>query len=126
MSGNRHKNSHSLHGPAVFKWMAAVIACSLLGAGYVAQKNQVLRLASEVRSQEVELNAWKQRNLQIRSDLAQLGSLGTLQRRLNGLGSGMVRIGDLPVIHMEKSRTNLSPNSPSGRLYLTFTGGNLS
>ena len=126
MSGNRHKNSHSLHGPAVFKWMAAVIACSLLGAGYVAQKNQVLRLASEVRSQEVELNAWKQRNLQIRSDLAQLGSLGTLQRRLNGLGSGMVRIGDLPVVHLEKSRTNQNENSPSGRLSLTSTGGNLS
>jgi len=126
MSANRLKNAHSPHAPTVLKWVAAVIACSILGAGYVAQKNQVLRLASEVRSQEIELNAWKQRNLQVRSDLAQLGSLGMLQARLNGLGSGMVRIGDLPVVHLEKSRTNQNENSPSGRLSLTSTGGNLS
>ena len=125
MSGNRLKNSHSPHGPTVLKWVAVVIACSILGAGYVAQKNQVLRLASEVRSQEVELNGWKQRNLQVRSSLVQLGSLGALQSRLNGLGSGMLRISDPPVVHMEKNRSN-GANSPSGRLCLTSTGGNLS
>ena len=104
MSRNRTKNTHSLHWAAVLKWVGVLMTFSILGAGYVAKKNQVLRLASEVQTQEDELNAWKKRNLQLKCNIAQLTSFGQLQARLNTLGSGMVQISELQIIPMEGTR----------------------
>ena len=107
MSRNRAKNTHSLHWAAVLKWVGVLMTFSILGAGYVAKKNQVLRLASEVQTQEDELNAWKKRNLQLKCNIAQLSSFGELQARLNSLGSGMVQISELQIIPMEGNRAGM-------------------
>ncbi len=114
LSRNKVRNNHSLHWATVMQWIAIVMIVSTLGAGYVMMKNQVLRLASEVRAQEIELNGWKKRNQQIKCNLAQLTSLPALQQRLAALGSGLVGVGELQVIPMEGGRLEKTAIANSG------------
>ncbi len=96
MSRNKSKNAHSLHGAAVLKWIViGTLACGL-GGSYVACKNKVLRMASEVHQQEIDLATWQKRNQQVSYEVNRLTSLGELQRRV-GMGGQLVSISELEV-----------------------------
>jgi len=108
MSRNRAKNTHSLHWATVLTCIAVVMTVSILGASFVALKNKVLRLAAEVRTQEVDLDNWKRRNQQLQYNINRVSSYEELQRRITFLNSGMVKIGELDVQPMDSSRPERS------------------
>lgn len=111
MSRNKVKNAHSLQGAAVLKWIVVGTLFCVLGGSYVACKNKVLRLASEVHQQDVELDTWKRRNDQMSCAVAALTSLGELQRKVSSMGNQLVSISELEVHRSDStwdgSRTGL-------------------
>ncbi len=93
MSRNKVKNAHSLQGAAVLKWIVVGTLFVVLGGSYVACKNKVLRLAAEVRQQEVELDTWQRRNNQVHCEVTRLTSIDELKRKVQNMG--LVSISEL-------------------------------
>ena len=93
MSRNKVKNAHSLQGAAVLKWIVVGTLFCVLGGSYVACKNKVLRLAAEVRQQEVELDTWQRRNNQVKCEVTRLTSIDELKRKVQNMG--LVSISEL-------------------------------
>ena len=108
MSRNRVKEAHSLQLAAVLKWVVVGLALCLFGGSYVYEKNEVMRLATEVRNQETDLRGWKKRNQQLQYNIDRISSYDELRHRLAAMNSGMVRIGELKVVQMENGRVPIS------------------
>jgi hypothetical protein len=75
---------------------------AIMGMTYVYMKNQILRLATDVRDLEVEHNTWKKRNYQLELGINRLTSQSVLQQRVNDLRLGFVKIAELNVVAMER------------------------
>ncbi|SDU28891.1 hypothetical protein SAMN05444156_3090 [Verrucomicrobium sp. GAS474] len=108
MSRNRVKEVHSLQLAAVLKWVVVGLTLCLFGGSYVYEKNEVMRLATEVRNQDNDLRSWKRRNQQMQDNITRISSYDELRRRLAAMNSGMVRIGELKVVQMENGRVPIS------------------
>ena len=100
MSRNRFKHTNSLHWAAVLKCLLIIGTMAFLGMTYVLMKNQILRVAHEVQELDEEDKRWKNRNAQLQSNIDRLTSYTVLQQRVNELGLGFVRIGELDVKDM--------------------------
>jgi hypothetical protein len=110
MSRNRYRHTHSMQWATVLKWFVIVGTMAALGMSYVLMKNQILRLASEVRDYESELSNWKKRNGQLGLNINKLTSHVMLQRRVNELGLGLVKIGELDVVAMDHGKQGARSN----------------
>jgi len=91
MSRNRKAQSAAIRfGPA----LKAFLLCVLIGGsgvGYVWQKEQIAKLAQQLKTRELRLNGLQDQNERVRRQLATMRSPGFLEMRIKEANLGLVQ-----------------------------------
>jgi hypothetical protein len=89
MAKNRKSQSAGLRfGPAVKAFLLCALFCGS-GVGYVWQKDQIARLAKQIKSRELRLGALEDENEKQRKQLAKLRSPQALELKIKELNLGL-------------------------------------
>jgi hypothetical protein len=90
MSRNRKSQSAGIRfGPALKAFLLCALFCGS-GLGYVWQKDQIDRLAKQIRIREQRLESLKHNNEELRSQLAKVRMPQSLVARVKEMNLGLV------------------------------------
>ncbi|MDX2227113.1 MAG: septum formation initiator family protein [Verrucomicrobiae bacterium] len=107
MTRNRKRNANSLNVRWVFKLCIFLMILGMMGFFYVSQKNRTVFLGDEIKKLESKMEATRQRNQVLESQIANLKSLRVVQYKCTQWQLGLVQPVETQFIRVSPGRGSL-------------------